>query len=346
MATAADKKKWDTLHAAYAKASEALLAYEIQLGGKHGHKFQTQWLSSTERKKLEKLRDAKEKVGEKIYELVDRISPRRWDQGVPSWWVRERLTWEDAIRPADEPLSVVVPGAFGYHDGYVKESNARVRAQENMNMPRGISKDLENFKEVLAKGVLLVGGEIVDNNSIDLDDDDPVSVAIVVNVQGYGPHVGAIAVTQGGHIDEALQVADEILEEWEMDHNPGYYAELEKEYGEAASEVFRETFDGIMWELSPREFADAIKGTKAAEFIEIDEPEEEEEENEDDPEYVIQGLYSDGTLVSGYEYGYDDEDETIREAQKIADSSSFEGDYVRVITRDGELVWDSREGED
>jgi hypothetical protein len=143
-------------------------------------------------------------------------------------------------------------------------------------MPRGISKDLENFKEVLAKGVLLVGGEIVDNNSIDLEDDDPVSVAIVVNVQGYGPHVGAIAVTQGGHIDSALEAADEILEEWEMDHNPGYYAELEKEHGENARDVFTETFDGFMWELSAHEFADAIRGTKAVEFIEIDEPEEEE----------------------------------------------------------------------
>ena len=143
-------------------------------------------------------------------------------------------------------------------------------------MPRGVSKDAENFREVLEKGVILIGGEIVDNNSIDLEDDDLVSVAIIVNVQGYGPHVGAIAVTQGGHIDESLQAADEILEEWEMDHNPDYYAELEKEYGESAGEVFRETFDGIMWELTPQEFADAIKGTKAAEFIEIDEPEEEE----------------------------------------------------------------------
>jgi hypothetical protein len=142
-------------------------------------------------------------------------------------------------------------------------------------MPRGVSKDAENFREVLEKGVLLIGGEIVDNNSIDLEDDDPISVAIIVNVQGYGPHVGAIAATQGGHIDSALQAADEILEEWEMDHNPDYYAELEKEYGDSAGEVFRETFDGIMWELTPQEFADAIEGTKAAEFIEIDEPEEE-----------------------------------------------------------------------
>jgi hypothetical protein len=62
----------------------------------------------------------------------------------------------------------------------------------------------------------------------------------------------------------------------------------------------------------------------------------------EDPFFVIQGLYDDGTLVSGYEYGYDDEDTAIREAEKLARSRDFEGDYVRVITRDGDLVWQSK----
>lgn len=151
-------------------------------------------------------------------------------------------------------------------------------------MPRGVSKDAAHFREVLEKGVILVGGEITDNNSISLDDDDLISVAIVVNVTGYGPHVGAIGATQGGHIDSALQAADEILEDWEMDHNQEYFAELEKEHGDEAHAVFTETFDGFMWELTPREFADAIEGTGVEKFIEIDEPEEEEalEENADE----------------------------------------------------------------
>jgi hypothetical protein len=129
MATAADKKKWDTLHAAYAKASEALLAYEIELGRKYGHNFQAQWLSAGQLNKFEKLSNAKDKIGEKIYELVERISPRRWDQGVPSWWVRQQLTWEDAIRPVGEPLSVVVPGSYGMPDGTVKESRRTKMAE-------------------------------------------------------------------------------------------------------------------------------------------------------------------------------------------------------------------------
>ncbi len=36
------------------------------------------------------------------------------------------------------------------------------------------------------------------------------------------------------------------------------------------------------------------------------------------------------------------EDVALAEAKKLLRSSHFQGDYVRVITRDGELVWDSR----
>lgn len=59
-----------------------------------------------------------------------------------------------------------------------------------------------------------------------------------------------------------------------------------------------------------------------------------------DPEYIIQGLYDDG-MLTGDEFGFDDEETTLREAKKLASSAHFEGDRVRVITRDGELVWDS-----
>ena len=70
-----------------------------------------------------------------------------------------------------------------------------------------------------------------------------------------------------------------------------------------------------------------------------------EHDTVDDPFYVIQGLYSNGYLA-GSSFGYDDEATAIREAEKLARSSYFEGDYVRIITRDGELVWSSQEGMD
>jgi len=61
----------------------------------------------------------------------------------------------------------------------------------------------------------------------------------------------------------------------------------------------------------------------------------------DDPLYVIQGLYH-GGYGAGGSFGFDDEQVAIDEAKKLARDPTFEGDYVRVITRDGELVWDSR----
>ena len=60
----------------------------------------------------------------------------------------------------------------------------------------------------------------------------------------------------------------------------------------------------------------------------------------DDPEYVIQGAWSDGRITESF--GFDDEDTARSEAWKLSKSPYFEGDYVRIITRDGELVWDSR----
>ncbi len=56
MSLAADKKKWDDLHAALAKATEAANAYDRQLHSHYG-RYETQWLKKGERTKLEALRD-------------------------------------------------------------------------------------------------------------------------------------------------------------------------------------------------------------------------------------------------------------------------------------------------
>lgn len=61
---------------------------------------------------------------------------------------------------------------------------------------------------------------------------------------------------------------------------------------------------------------------------------------ETDSDYTVQGLYSDGTIST--ERGFEDEDKAIASAKKMVGASWFEGDYTWVITRDGELVFDSR----
>jgi hypothetical protein len=71
-----------------------------------------------------------------------------------------------------------------------------------------------------------------------------------------------------------------------------------------------------------------------------------EAEPVDDPFYIIQGLYN-GPEAYGTsdDFGFDDEETALKEAKKLLRKPWFEGDYVRIITRDGELVWDSRGGE-
>jgi len=115
---AADRRRWDELHAAYAVARTEADAFRLQLNRKYGSDSNPgwrTWLPKGDRDKLERLEAKVNRVGDKIVDLLVRISPRgeSWLSGVPVWWLRERLTWEDAVRPADEPLSVEVPLAWG-----------------------------------------------------------------------------------------------------------------------------------------------------------------------------------------------------------------------------------------
>ena len=145
-------------------------------------------------------------------------------------------------------------------------------------MPRGVSKDSEHFRKVLNEAVMLVGGDA--EGFIDVGaKDDPVWVSIVVDVDGYGPHVGAIYAYQNryhGNPDTPLQEAFEILEEWKLEHHGDYLKELEEEYEGRAGEVFTETFDGWSFKLDPRDFAEAIRGTKAAKYIDLEDRSKED----------------------------------------------------------------------
>lgn len=73
--------------------------------------------------------------------------------------------------------------------------------------------------------------------------------------------------------------------------------------------------------------------------------------------YLVQGCWRDGRVLCEWEvdnptleeYPFSAFDPNIWEKKAIdharifAEEPTFEGDYVRVITGDGELVWDSRE---
>lgn len=134
------------------------------------------------------------------------------------------------------------------------------------------SSDAKDFENHLKNNVILVAGEA---DSVSLDDDDPIFVAIVVNVTGYGPHPGAIFAHQNrfhATEDSALEGAHEVLEEWEREHYPAESDEDE--------EHRTETFDGLVWQLTPEEFADAICETSAVKFLGLEDEFEEEDEED------------------------------------------------------------------
>ena len=149
-----------------------------------------------------------------------------------------------------------------------------------MRMPRGIHKDAQQLHDILEKGVILNKDRV--EGSVDLNDESPVYVGIIVDVNGYGPHVGALYVEQNrfhGHLDSALQGADEILEQWTLDNTSKEdIEELEAEHGDDWMSVLTETFDGWAFKLSPQEFVEAIRGTDAEKFVDVEPLESEEEE--------------------------------------------------------------------
>ena len=61
----------------------------------------------------------------------------------------------------------------------------------------------------------------------------------------------------------------------------------------------------------------------------------------DDPDYIVQGCYSDSRVCEAT--GSDNEAEAVKFALAMLKSLTFEGSYVFVMSRDGELVFDSRD---
>ena len=140
------------------------------------------------------------------------------------------------------------------------------------------SKASEAFNFVAADG------------SVNECDQDPVHVAAVFDVSGYGPHTATLYADQNrfhASPDSALQAAYEIHEEWLRDHYGDHLKELiqertqehlkryrqdhptstDQEAHEAideaaeqeAGEWFRENIDGTTWVMSASKFVQTVK---------------------------------------------------------------------------------------
>lgn len=57
--------------------------------------------------------------------------------------------------------------------------------------------------------------------------------------------------------------------------------------------------------------------------------------------YVVQGIK--GGCSIECEFSLAEEDKALLAARGLLKDPTFEGDSVRVITRDGEMVWDSKQ---
>jgi hypothetical protein len=117
------KARFDTLRAQYRAAYGAARNEAITQSIKYGSEREARsWASRGEKNRLEKLEKKRDRIGDAIIDLIVRESPRgeAWKTGVPTFWLRADLPWEDVVRPADEPLSRVPPPSFGWSEAEVR----------------------------------------------------------------------------------------------------------------------------------------------------------------------------------------------------------------------------------
>lgn len=100
------RERFDRLRAKYLAARDRRAEVESALRVKYGPDFDPRWASAAERRRYESALVAQGRAGDAFYAHLREVSPRDWGCGVPAHWLYEELTWEDAVRPTSEPLSV------------------------------------------------------------------------------------------------------------------------------------------------------------------------------------------------------------------------------------------------
>lgn len=97
-------------------------------------------------------------------------------------------------------------------------------------------QDIEDIRRALTEGCFPLRG-CESEGTIDLNDSDPVYIAVAVEVYGYGPHPGVMYVDQNRYhasADSALQGACEILEDHRRDANRD---EFNEDFRDCAAEA-------------------------------------------------------------------------------------------------------------
>jgi hypothetical protein len=159
--TASHVREFSRLRGDYTRADKAYQDARSELERAYG----TVWKApSGKQKKLEPLSRRQSKASDKFYDLLGKISPRQWEEGVPTTWVLNKLSYEDAVRPADEPLQDFIPTAYGAEiaqrardaakeESREKEKMARlgVRVQSADSMEKAVEVKDPGFSGILSK---------------------------------------------------------------------------------------------------------------------------------------------------------------------------------------------------
>lgn len=120
---AKDAETFAKLRAKYLEQDAAASDLRSHLQSYYGGNVQ--WASAAQRKKLERLEAARDRTASKIFALIERVSPRDFSRGFPSYWVAGKLKWGDVLTTG--ALSETPPAAYGYSDRDMQALTGPVR---------------------------------------------------------------------------------------------------------------------------------------------------------------------------------------------------------------------------
>lgn len=107
------RERFDKLRKAYVTKKAKLDEREDAIRQRYGGNWRRHWLKASEEKDLTKKAESVDVARRAFFDYLTEISPRDWGFGVPYHWLCEELTYEDAVRPLGERLSVVPPLSYG-----------------------------------------------------------------------------------------------------------------------------------------------------------------------------------------------------------------------------------------
>lgn len=104
------------------RKAEGVREFTIDMAVKYGETqsgLRTHYWSKREVATYEKLKRAAGRAEQSFFKFLKTIQKRDFSVGVPAWWIRDVLTYEDATTTG--ALSVVPPPAYGYTELSVQQ---------------------------------------------------------------------------------------------------------------------------------------------------------------------------------------------------------------------------------